>query len=49
MKFVDVMRIAWLFVFCSSFFQVLEVDITKDDKGKKVPEYFIHFNGWNRR
>ncbi|CAH3014240.1 unnamed protein product [Porites evermanni] len=28
--------------------KVLEVDITKDDKGKKVPEYFIHFNGWNR-
>lgn len=28
--------------------KVLEVDITKDDKGKRVPEYFIHFNGWNR-
>ena len=33
----------------SCFDQVLEVDITKDDKGKRVPEYFIHFNGWNRR
>lgn len=28
--------------------KVLEVDITKDDKGKRIPEYFIHFNGWNR-
>ncbi|KAK2563162.1 Male-specific lethal 3-like protein [Acropora cervicornis] len=28
--------------------KVLEVDITRDDKGKRVPEYFIHFNGWNR-
>ncbi|EDO38666.1 predicted protein, partial [Nematostella vectensis] len=28
--------------------KVLEVDITKDEKGKKVPEYFIHFNGWNK-
>ncbi|XP_031571610.1 mortality factor 4-like protein 1 [Actinia tenebrosa] len=28
--------------------KVLEVDLTKDEKGKKVPEYFIHFNGWNK-
>ncbi|XP_077992649.1 MSL complex subunit 3-like [Glandiceps talaboti] len=27
--------------------KVLEVDWTKDDKGKKVPEYLVHFNGWN--
>ncbi|CAB3992699.1 male-specific lethal 3 homolog isoform X1, partial [Paramuricea clavata] len=29
-------------------FQVLEVDFTKDEKGKKVPEYFVHFSGWNK-
>ncbi|KXJ12205.1 Male-specific lethal 3-like [Exaiptasia diaphana] len=28
--------------------KVIEVDVTKDEKGKKVPEYFIHFNGWNK-
>ncbi|KAK3724934.1 hypothetical protein QZH41_005691 [Actinostola sp. cb2023] len=29
--------------------KVIEADVTKDEKGKKVPEYFIHFNGWNKR
>ncbi|XP_002734953.1 MSL complex subunit 3-like [Saccoglossus kowalevskii] len=27
--------------------KVLEVDWTKDEKGKTVPEYLIHFFGWN--
>lgn len=29
--------------------KILEVDFTKDDKGKRVPEYFVHFSGWNKR
>jgi len=28
--------------------KVLETDVTKDDRGRKVPEYFIHFIGWNK-
>uniref|UniRef100_A0A8C4XAB5 MSL complex subunit 3 n=1 Tax=Erpetoichthys calabaricus TaxID=27687 RepID=A0A8C4XAB5_ERPCA len=28
--------------------KVVDVVIGKDEKGKKVPEYLIHFNGWNR-
>ncbi|XP_046853844.1 male-specific lethal 3 homolog isoform X2 [Xenia sp. Carnegie-2017] len=28
--------------------KILEVDFTKDDKGKRVPEYFVHFSGWNK-
>ncbi|XP_070540062.1 MSL complex subunit 3-like [Ptychodera flava] len=27
--------------------KVLEVDWTKDEKGRRVPEYLVHFNGWN--
>ncbi|XP_075708865.1 MSL complex subunit 3 isoform X2 [Rhinoderma darwinii] len=29
--------------------KVVDVVVSKDDKGKKNPEYLIHFNGWNRR
>ncbi|XP_028397804.1 protein MRG2-like [Dendronephthya gigantea] len=28
--------------------KILEIDFTKDEKGKKVPEYFVHFSGWNK-
>lgn len=28
--------------------KVLDIDLTKDDKGKKVNEYYIHFQGWNK-
>ncbi|KAM9319322.1 MSL complex subunit 3 isoform 1-T1 [Gastrophryne carolinensis] len=28
--------------------KVVDVVVTKDDKGRKNPEYLIHFNGWNR-
>ncbi|XP_078458875.1 MSL complex subunit 3 isoform X1 [Lampetra fluviatilis] len=28
--------------------KVVDVDVGKDDKGRKIPEYLIHFNGWNR-
>ncbi|XP_073470949.1 MSL complex subunit 3 isoform X1 [Aquarana catesbeiana] len=28
--------------------KVVDVVIGKDDKGRKDPEYLIHFNGWNR-
>eukprot|EP00795_Rhopilema_esculentum_P000420 gene420-10090_t len=28
--------------------KLLEVDVTKDEKGNKVPEFFIHFIGWNK-
>ena len=28
--------------------KVLDVDITKDDKSRKVYEYYIHFQGWNK-
>ncbi|XP_072270450.1 MSL complex subunit 3 isoform X1 [Pyxicephalus adspersus] len=28
--------------------KVVDVVISKDDKGRKNPEYLIHFNGWNR-
>ncbi|KAM4796802.1 MSL complex subunit 3 isoform 2-T2 [Rhinophrynus dorsalis] len=29
--------------------KVVDIVVGKDDKGKKNPEYLIHFNGWNRR
>ncbi|XP_068124455.1 MSL complex subunit 3 isoform X4 [Hyperolius riggenbachi] len=28
--------------------KVVDVVVSKDDKGRKNPEYLIHFNGWNR-
>jgi len=28
--------------------KVLDNDVTKDDKGKKVSEYYVHFQGWNK-
>lgn len=30
-------------------FQIVDIVVGKDDKGRKIPEYLIHFNGWNRR
>ncbi|XP_045146702.1 male-specific lethal 3 homolog isoform X2 [Echinops telfairi] len=31
-----------------SWFQIVDVIVGKDEKGRKIPEYLIHFNGWNR-
>nr|XP_033803855.1 male-specific lethal 3 homolog [Geotrypetes seraphini] len=28
--------------------KVVDVILGKDEKGRKIPEYLIHFNGWNR-
>ncbi|XP_013841339.1 male-specific lethal 3 homolog isoform X2 [Sus scrofa] len=28
---------------------IVDVIVGKDEKGRKIPEYLIHFNGWNRR
>ncbi|XP_030635824.1 male-specific lethal 3 homolog isoform X1 [Chanos chanos] len=28
--------------------KVVDIVIGKDDRGKRVPQYLIHFNGWNR-
>uniref|UniRef100_A0A8C5LY26 MSL complex subunit 3 n=1 Tax=Leptobrachium leishanense TaxID=445787 RepID=A0A8C5LY26_9ANUR len=28
--------------------KVVDIIVNKDDKGRKNPEYLIHFNGWNR-
>ncbi|XP_054977805.1 male-specific lethal 3 homolog isoform X1 [Sorex araneus] len=28
--------------------KIVDVIIGKDEKGRKIPEYLIHFNGWNR-
>ncbi|KFU86032.1 Male-specific lethal 3, partial [Chaetura pelagica] len=28
--------------------QIVDIVVGKDDKGRKIPEYLIHFNGWNR-
>ncbi|XP_039220205.1 male-specific lethal 3 homolog isoform X3 [Crotalus tigris] len=28
--------------------KIVDIVIGKDEKGRKVPEYLIHFNGWNR-
>ncbi|XP_048834622.1 male-specific lethal 3 homolog isoform X2 [Brienomyrus brachyistius] len=28
--------------------KVVDVVLGRDDRGRKVPEYLIHFNGWNR-
>ncbi|KAJ8378338.1 hypothetical protein AAFF_G00243580 [Aldrovandia affinis] len=28
--------------------KVVDVVVGKDERGRKVPEYLIHFNGWNR-
>ena len=40
MKFVDVMRIAWLFVFCSSFFfrfwKLISLKMTKERKSQNI-------------
>nr|XP_008541266.1 PREDICTED: male-specific lethal 3 homolog [Equus przewalskii] len=30
------------------WFQIVDVIVGKDEKGRKIPEYLIHFNGWNR-
>ncbi|XP_033122388.1 male-specific lethal 3 homolog [Anneissia japonica] len=27
--------------------KILDVDWTRDEKGKRIPEYLVHFNGWN--
>uniref|UniRef100_A0A7N9IDL4 MSL complex subunit 3 n=1 Tax=Macaca fascicularis TaxID=9541 RepID=A0A7N9IDL4_MACFA len=29
--------------------KIVDVIVGKDEKGRKIPEYLIHFNGWNRR
>lgn len=29
--------------------QVVDIVVGKDEKGKRIPKYLIHFNGWNRR
>ncbi|XP_050997145.1 male-specific lethal 3 homolog isoform X3 [Acomys russatus] len=29
--------------------KIVDVVVGKDEKGRKIPEYLIHFNGWNRR
>ncbi|KAL2102301.1 hypothetical protein ACEWY4_001469 [Coilia grayii] len=28
--------------------KVVDIVLRKDDQGKRVPQYLIHFNGWNR-
>ncbi|VFV33653.1 male-specific lethal 3 homolog [Lynx pardinus] len=28
--------------------EIVDVIVGKDEKGRKIPEYLIHFNGWNR-
>ncbi|XP_041934097.1 male-specific lethal 3 homolog isoform X4 [Alosa sapidissima] len=28
--------------------KVVDIILRKDDRGKRVPQYLIHFNGWNR-
>ncbi|XP_027622170.1 male-specific lethal 3 homolog isoform X2 [Tupaia chinensis] len=28
--------------------KIVDVIVGKDEKGRKIPEYLIHFNGWNR-
>ncbi|XP_072850474.2 MSL complex subunit 3 isoform X1 [Pogona vitticeps] len=28
--------------------KIVDIVIGKDEKGRKIPEYLIHFNGWNR-
>ncbi|NXD69332.1 MS3L1 protein, partial [Eolophus roseicapillus] len=28
--------------------QIVDIIVGKDEKGRKIPEYLIHFNGWNR-
>uniref|UniRef100_A0A2R9CCN9 Uncharacterized protein n=1 Tax=Pan paniscus TaxID=9597 RepID=A0A2R9CCN9_PANPA len=37
-----------LFTAVSSTTQIVNVIVGKDKKGRKIPEYLIHFNGWNR-
>ena len=37
-----------LFVDGIFWFQIVDVIVGKDEKGRKIPEYLIHFNGWNR-
>ncbi|XP_078088554.1 MSL complex subunit 3-like isoform X2 [Mustelus asterias] len=29
--------------------KIVDVEVGRDEKGRKIPEYLIHFNGWNRR
>lgn len=29
--------------------KVLDIGITKDEKGNKVSEYYVHFQGWNKK
>uniref|UniRef100_A0A4W3HZ44 MSL complex subunit 3 n=1 Tax=Callorhinchus milii TaxID=7868 RepID=A0A4W3HZ44_CALMI len=29
-------------------YDIVDVEVGRDDKGRKIPEYLIHFNGWNR-
>ena len=33
---------------CSTMSKIVDVFVGKDEKGRKIPEYLIHFNGWNR-
>ncbi|XP_041067227.1 MSL complex subunit 3-like isoform X1 [Cetorhinus maximus] len=28
--------------------KIVDVEVGRDEKGRKIPEYLIHFNGWNR-
>uniref|UniRef100_A0A8B9FYB0 MSL complex subunit 3 n=1 Tax=Amazona collaria TaxID=241587 RepID=A0A8B9FYB0_9PSIT len=28
--------------------KIVDIIVGKDEKGRKIPEYLIHFNGWNR-
>ncbi|XP_060689465.1 male-specific lethal 3 homolog isoform X1 [Hemiscyllium ocellatum] len=28
--------------------KIVDVEVSRDEKGRKIPEYLIHFNGWNR-
>ncbi|XP_043358068.1 male-specific lethal 3 homolog isoform X2 [Dermochelys coriacea] len=28
--------------------KIVDIVVGKDEKGRKIPEYLIHFNGWNR-
>lgn len=34
---------------CVCPFQIIDVFIGKDEHGRRIPKYLIHFNGWNRR
>lgn len=40
---------SYIFVHLRFALQVVDIATVKDVKGKRVPKYLIHFNGWNRR